>query len=1431
MVSLDIEFCSSADKYRAKAEELEFVLWGNFAEQGIDICDIFKNRGPGKGFVPFHSQPSWYVGRRDSGEMKVKYPRDQAFEVILRCLPQSKFQGLPEAVVVWSKLRTHLWPKVKLLAKNIAKLVARASRGEDTAGVLRDIEQAMLQATEEQRRRARPTSAASRPLPRSVEKPSQAPDPASGNASDPTSGQAPDPTKQRPMRPVRPSSASAFGHPRPKGFDIPYTRLKSMGMTESNTKSLPPWIQPSAVKEECSFRMPKTETRGITLKQLTKLADWVRNVVEARQIEDKFRKSETFGKRITWKKINLYHICDMWVKPLTSTAKCSYVEVVANGKQHPMWMVSHAWSTPFACTARMLSHHAETRVMSTGQEPADMRYWICTFANNQHDLAELESDLVESPFASVILRGKECVGTVILCDEKVTPMLRAWCVFELSLSEKMRNGFFTKKDEGAKEKEAGPTSKEVGPTVKTEGPKQPDVLHKEKYFLDVAATAKAPKKVANEGITVSLLQDIEAGDFREVCEKPGFQFPLEVAQYGTSVDVSKAEATEKKDKYSILNYIASHKASAEAAPPATHKQYDKLNNLVHSIFGSCELYRLLTEKPLGYTKAIEEMLKTGTNVNGKVRDGMTPLHAALTAANPLDADKPIATSEREKEEMLKMTKALLDARADPSIQDETGHSALDLSVERGLDELTSQLCKDVDPQFKVCTWDVKSLICVDRDNSTGEEEDDPNNPEGERETDPNNPEGDRRARARRRGRPPEFRQDLDHGLRHLKFKYVSGIAKAKTMAPIHSARWERFQINVRNHGEELWFGLAQGTDPDCRIEAGCVFYSSFIQRQRKRPEDTQLIAGYVVEAGEVQKEKPIYTSRTYFASWIGDSEQRDTKVEEHRRLLTDWLPGQEQLGGYSILKRGMENGDNYESGELYVLQECGLFCIKFYNMDPIFATIPRDARQAHLHLSAHVKSIKDGIEIVYNPDPDRDQQLQEHSHRNAALRPQYAKAMTSWNISSTLRVMGRQLKFDGHKGRHGLCMETVQPPVAKEEPPLEGEEPEFVNIFAEAPMNPFVCEYVELTQEESEDGLGLACGLAADPSQTYVPKQQLSGWFHQSPPEEGPQVVGILVDQSAGRAAWFVDEPMKAPDNPDEMRVQEVRIPPRGALYLMVHVASHVDRLEMRYVPPRQWPPSVLSMALSWGHQPPGDEFGDPRASYDQNRKRWSPVFSPGSTEPARRSIRLTPPQRLNLQQELEDLFTKAFRNDHPVSIQTALEWLEQNGVSSLFALKDIVLKNAFLKFLGKRGRGEVIKYINALGVVPQPKAIKETASYLPPQLRKQEDDGPPRSHHLLQAEGESEPRPEGLGAAEELSSQVEPQLEEGEPPRSEPFPEAGMSPERRLEGSDADERLSQQEEVEAPLGLHPLFEAPGTPERRSQRSDPDEESSPKDLD
>ena len=127
-----------------------------------------------------------------------------------------------------------------------------------------------------------------------------------------------------------------------------------------------------------------TAKRAITNQQLNQASDFVNGVLTKVEIVETSERSPLRGKRLTPDNVSMYSVHDYFVFPITLPHLCSFVDLVSTAEeQPPEWFVSHAWSTPFSQTVWMLNHHVKSRDL-----PPTTAYWICTFANNQHDLGQ-----------------------------------------------------------------------------------------------------------------------------------------------------------------------------------------------------------------------------------------------------------------------------------------------------------------------------------------------------------------------------------------------------------------------------------------------------------------------------------------------------------------------------------------------------------------------------------------------------------------------------------------------------------------------------------------------------------------------------------------------------------------------------------------------------------------------------------------------------------------------------------------------------------------------------------------------------------------------------------------------------------------------------------------------------------------------------------
>ena len=136
------------------------------------------------------------------------------------------------------------------------------------------------------------------------------------------------------------------------------------------------------------------------------------------------------------------------VNPATAPYKCSFVELVAppgTTAQTPRWFVSHWWGEPVKDFIKAVEYHAVQRFAPRGKASvfykgkrqhqivgkpadADATYWVCAYANNQHDLSELDvKDPRDTPFFKAM---QLCDGVLVILDKDGKVFTRIWCGFE-----------------------------------------------------------------------------------------------------------------------------------------------------------------------------------------------------------------------------------------------------------------------------------------------------------------------------------------------------------------------------------------------------------------------------------------------------------------------------------------------------------------------------------------------------------------------------------------------------------------------------------------------------------------------------------------------------------------------------------------------------------------------------------------------------------------------------------------------------------------------------------------------------------------------------------------------------------------------------------------------------------------------------------------
>lgn len=423
-----------------------------------------------------------------------------------------------------------------------------------------------------------------------------------------------------------------------------------------------------------AVRVAETHRRGITLQQLKALSELVQQVLESIKVEDP-NPSTDLG-IITHDNCNLYHLNELFVLRLTAKEVCSFVELVMDAPQDPVWFVSHWWGTPWRDSLTMLSFHSQVHGLSEASP-----YWICTFANNQHNLEELNtSDLLDTPFVRAIM-SSSCMGTVMLMNEDAEPFRRTWCTLENFIS--------------------------------TQHVKKKSRPH----LFEVAAVVQEGRQkitVGEEQVRVprcpALLQQGDAdGGFVDKAGFEGAWFPNEVACSGVKVDIATAAASNEDDKRNILRLIIGETDCRKMPqPPEFHEKYDEVNVAIHRVFAPMALHDAAQD---GNVQEVERLLSAGlVDLAGKpTRNsaGETPLFAAcangraemvqLLLEKRADANLTKSTdgmspasaaAAGRHEEVLDL---LLEGKADPNLASADGGTPLFMAIQAGHYNLVERL--------------------------------------------------------------------------------------------------------------------------------------------------------------------------------------------------------------------------------------------------------------------------------------------------------------------------------------------------------------------------------------------------------------------------------------------------------------------------------------------------------------------------------------------------------------------------------------------------------------------------------------------------------------------------------------------------------------------------------------------------------------------
>jgi len=311
----------------------------------------------------------------------------------------------------------------------------------------------------------------------------------------------------------------------------------------------------AAAKE--SIKIDKVEERAMSVNQLLDVVKIINERCHAEAWKDKD------SKRLKPSTVTLYDLYKYVIFPNTTKDGCSYVEMIANDPQPADWFISHWWGESVIHFVSCVRQHAIDHCYSFGHK----YYWVCAYANNQHDLKSANLDDPEkSSFMKAMKQANSKVLSIV--DPNAVKYTRIWCGLEVFMGLYGRYEVYSVPDAGTCKAYDIDLYKNL-------------LLHRDEGKTNIELWKDVEEQLKNSlqtrtavGITVGLAENDGDGmlrfarikAFREKC------FPIEPLKKIMGVHIQECDATNPEDKTRILEYIRNKYSKSD------EDVYEEFNN-------------------------------------------------------------------------------------------------------------------------------------------------------------------------------------------------------------------------------------------------------------------------------------------------------------------------------------------------------------------------------------------------------------------------------------------------------------------------------------------------------------------------------------------------------------------------------------------------------------------------------------------------------------------------------------------------------------------------------------------------------------------------------------------------------------------------------------------------------------------------------------